>query len=395
MANKISTAEKVLMIEQYLTENYELRYNLLSKKTEVRARSNEQGVAFQPLTEKLKNSIVRQTKIDLEELSGVRQDVLEYLDSADIQQYDPIRDYLMALPRWDGQNRVAELFSRIPGTKSEQIYWLSIWMRSAVAHWLGMDMLHGNECVPTLIGAQGSGKSTFCQRLLPEHLRQYFLDHLNLSNKNDKEMALTNNLLVNLDELDQIRPTQQSELKQTLSKVKVNGRPIYGREQQDRTRYASFVATTNNRHPLQDSTGSRRYICISIPKGALIDNESPIDYEQLYAQLVQEVSVDGMRYWFTNEETRQIQQTNEQFQQEMDLSTMLQTCFRLPAEEDVKDAKNLTVKEICQILKEEFPAMKNDKSLSIHVGMRMRELGFERKMLHTGNAYRLIPLCVA
>ncbi|MBQ0020297.1 MAG: DUF3874 domain-containing protein [Bacteroidales bacterium] len=392
MKHKISTSEKVLLIEQYLTENYELRYNLLNKKTEVRARSNEQGKDFEPLTNKMKNSMVRQTKIDLEELTCVRQDVLEYLDSSAIPQYDPIRDYLNGLPRWDGQNRVAELFSRIPGTSSEQILWLSIWMRSAVAHWLGMDTLHGNECVPTLIGAQGSGKSTFCHRLLPEHLRQYFLDHLNLSNKNDKEMALTNNLLVNLDEMDQIRPTQQAELKQTLSKPKVNGRPIYGREQQDRTRYASFLATTNNRHPLQDKTGSRRYLCISIPKGALIDNETPINYEQLYAQLVKEVREDGMRYWFTNEETRQIQQVNQQFQQETDLSAMLQTCFRVPNEQERPQSQVMTVKEICGILKEEYPAMQQDKSLSIHVGMRMHELGFERKTLNKGNAYHVINL---
>ena len=35
-------------------------------------------------------------------------------------------------------------------------------------------------------------------------------DYLNLSNKFDKEMALTNNLLVNLDELEAIRPSQHA-----------------------------------------------------------------------------------------------------------------------------------------------------------------------------------------
>jgi predicted P-loop ATPase len=98
---------------------------------------------------------------------------------------------------------------------------------------------------------------------LPVNLREYYLDHLNLSNKFDKEMALTNNLIVNLDELEAIRPSQHAALKQTLSKSKVNGRPIYGASQDDRPRYASFVATTNNPHPLSDAMGSRRYRTIT------------------------------------------------------------------------------------------------------------------------------------
>ena len=185
--------------------------------------------------------------------------------SEDVPAFDPIGYYLKNLPEWDGQNHIARLFSRLPGITTEQQGFLATWLLSAVAHWLQMDMLHGNECVPTLIGAQGCGKTTFFGRLLPPELREYYLDHLNLSNKFDKEMALTNNLIVNLDELEAIRPSQHAALKQTLSKSKVNGRRIYGATQDDRPRYASFVATTNNPHPLTDATGSRRYPVTEVP----------------------------------------------------------------------------------------------------------------------------------
>ena len=384
-------SEMVMLTEQYLNENYELRYNTLSKKVEVRER--KEGSLFEPLSEKKRNTMVRKVKLELEAVTNVKQNVQEYLDSEDIEQYDPIRDWLMELPKWDGQNRVTELFARIPGISAEQVYWCSIWLRSAVAHWLGMDTLHGNECVPTLIGDQGCGKSTFCQRLLAPHLRCYYLDHFNLGNKFDKEMALTNNLLVNLDELEQIKAGKQAELKQALSKTKVNGRPIYGREQQDRSRYASFVATTNNRHPLQDPTGSRRYLCICIPQGMLIDNDTPIHYEQLYAQVVEELKEKQLRYWFNNEETRQIQEHNLQFHAEQDLGLMLEACFRHA--EKGEDAKMVSLKAIVGTLESQFPQIRKSHAFSVHLGKKLKELGYEQKYHKGISCYNVVPLKVA
>ena len=276
-----------LAAEQFLTENYCFRRNLLNGKVEFATKQSDgQPSAYRPLTQEALNSIIlRAKREDICEGSNPKTDIVEFIHSEEVCAYNPIGEYLDNLPQWDGQNHVAQLFSRLPGLSSEQLSFLSIWLRSTVAHWLQMDTLHGNEIVPTLIGAQGCGKTTFFKRLLPSHLRQYFLDHLNLSNKFDKEMALTNNLLVCLDELEAIRPSQQASLKQTLSKSKVNGRPIYGCAQEDRARFASFVSTTNNPHPLSDATGSRRYICLRIPQGQYIDNAGEIDYDQFYAQV--------------------------------------------------------------------------------------------------------------
>lgn len=57
---------------------------------------------------------------------------------------------------------------------------------------------------------------------------------------------------------------------QSFERLKVDH--IYGASQEDRPRFVSFVATTNNPHPLTDATGSRRYICLTIPKSKFIDN---------------------------------------------------------------------------------------------------------------------------
>ena len=222
-----ASLEGLLAAEQFLNDHYLFRRNVLSGKVEFAEKLPAEGAepVFRPLTELALNSMVLKAKReDICEGKSPRTDIEEYINSEEVPTFDPIKDYLTRLPQWDGQNHVAQLFSRIPGISSEQLAYLSIWLRAAVAHWLQLDTLHGNECVPTLIGAQGCGKTTFLRRLLPQQLRQYYLDHLNLSNKFDKEMALTNNLLVNLDELEAIRPSQQSALKQLLSKNKVNGR---------------------------------------------------------------------------------------------------------------------------------------------------------------------------
>ena len=275
-----ASREGTLAVEQFLKDNYLFRFNELSGKVEFLILPTDDKSDWRVLTQKALNSIIIRAKREqICEKGSPKTDIIELVQSDEVATFNPIGDYLDHLPQWDGQNHVARLFGRIPGISTEQLDFLSVWLRSTVAHWLQMDTLHGNECVPTLIGAQGCGKTTFVARLLPPELRVYFLDHLNLSNKFDKEMALTNNLIVNLDELDAIRPSQHAALKQTLSKSKVNGRPIYGASQDDRPRYASFVATTNNPHPLSDATGSRRYICLTIPEGQYIDNTGEIDYQ--------------------------------------------------------------------------------------------------------------------
>ena len=403
MKEKISTNGEVLATSQqaalsaelFLTENYLFRRNELNGKVEFKNKEGEgQQIPWKTLTPTALNSIILRAKREgIAESGSPKTDIMEYVNSDDIYTFNPIKDYLDGLPEWDGQNHVARLFERLPGVDSEQQSFLAIWLRSMVAHWLQMDTVHGNECVPTLIGAQGCGKTTFFVRLLPQCLREYYLDHLNLSNKFDKEMALTNNLLVNLDELDAIKPGQQASLKQTLSKSKVNGRPIYGSSQADRPRYASFVATTNNPHPLSDVTGSRRYICITIPQGKFIDNSGDIDYEQLYAQVLYELQVQKSPYWYNNAEVARIQELNLNYMEKKDIADIISICFRKP--EPGEPSKSMNCDKLLEIITSEYPSVKVNHSTKIHLGRAMKTLGYESTDCGHVAHYKVIPLKVA
>ena len=382
-----ASQERALMTELYLQDHFEFRNNVLNGKVEFRPKGDAD---FRPLTERAQNSIVLDMLREGLDNEGNPKTLCQlYLHSEAVPVYDPIRDYLEHLPQWDGHNHVADLFNRLPGITSEQAGYLAVWLRSAVAHWMQMDTLHGNECVPTLIGSQGCGKTTFLRRMLPQHLRQYYLDHLNLSNKFDKEMALTNNLLVNLDELDAIRPSQHAALKQTLSKSKVNGRPIYGASQEDRARYASFVATTNNPHPLTDATGSRRYICLQIPEGQYINNVGEIDYDQLYAQVLHEVQDEKAPYWFTNEEVARIQELNQNYMEQKDMAEIVKACFRKPKEGEKAQSMNST--QMLNALHTAYPSLKINHSAKLFLSETMKDMGYEICSHGHVNYYKVVP----
>ncbi|MCR5574546.1 MAG: DUF3874 domain-containing protein [Bacteroidaceae bacterium] len=386
----LSLQEVIVEIENFLNENYCFRRNLLSGKTEVmEIGEGKESSEWRILTEEVFNSIlVRMMKDDIGGNSP-KAHVLEIINSEATENYDPICELKANLPEWDGQNHVAALFNRIPGMTSEHLSWCSTWFRSAFAHWMGLDTLHGNEIVPVLIGKQGCGKTTFATRLLPPELRMYFLDHINFGNKFDAEMALTHNLLVNIDEFANMGPSQQGKLKQTLSKVKVNGRPIFGRSQDDRRRYASFIATTNDEHPLCDPTGSRRFICLQIPKGMFIDNTGTIDYGQLFAQLLYEIEVKQIPYWFTNDEVDRIQQANLPFFKQDDLENMINCCFRIPQEHE--EGKWMLCKQVHETLQERYPNFIGDNSAKIKIGNTLKFMGCLSQHTRQGQKYLLIP----
>ena len=363
-----ASLEATLAVELFLNENYLFRRNVLNGKVEYVTKNPESAadqtpedsLHWRPLTQEALNSIIRRAKKEhVCEKGSPKTEIVEFVHSEDVPAFNPVNHYLSHLPE----------------------------------HWKQMDTLHGNECVPMLIGEQGCGKTTFFKRLLPPSLREYCLDHLNLSNKFDKEMALTNNMLVILDEFDSIRPSQHPEVKQLLSKSKVNGRPIYGSTQEDRPRYASFVATTNNPYPLTDPTGSRRYICITIPEGKFIDNTGEIDYNQLYAQVLYELEVVKTPYWFSNEEVARILQLNLNYMDEADIVEIVEACFRKP--EDGEAAKMMSPTMLLNHIHDEYHSVKCDFGNKIRIGKVMNSLGYESTNRSNSHFYKVVPLNAA
>ena len=345
-----------MKIDIFLRENYELRMNVMRGVAEFRQRTGR-GFDFQDLTEQARNSITLRA-LEL----GIKcwdKDIRRYVNSDDIEPYDPIGDFLEHLPRWDGKDRVMPLAHRVHTSYKEWPSLFHIWMRSMVAMWQGKGQLTGNALVPLLIGRQGCGKTSFCRILLPREQREYYNDRINFKNEADLNLGLTSFALINLDEFDKITQRQQIVLKYLVSTSDLKYRPPYGKAYQSHRRYASFIGTTNEPTPLTDPSGSRRFVCVVVEGD--VDFRTPVDYPQLYAQLKQEIQ-DGERYWLTPDEEEALMKHNRQYQQLNGLGEMLLSIFRKPgvpstlqsSKQESNEGSWVSLKNISARLKQAF-----------------------------------------
>ena len=112
-----ASQEGMLAIELYLITHYLFRRNVLNSTVEFAVKPAEGQVPqWKALTQSALNSIIIRAKRDNACDGGSpKSDIVEYVNSDEIDTFDPIADYLEHLPKWDGENQVAKLFHRLPG----------------------------------------------------------------------------------------------------------------------------------------------------------------------------------------------------------------------------------------------------------------------------------------
>ena len=320
---------QTMRTEIFLTANYDMRKNLMTGVAEYRMKYSEDQT-FKPLTEEVRNDMTIEARE--QGLKSWDQDVNRFIDSTRIEQYDPVNTWLRSLRPWDGHDYIADLAKRVPTDQPHWEKYLRYWLVGMVAQWRESDkQLTGNALTPLLIGRQGCGKTRFCKILLPEELRDYYNDKLNFKNEFDLNIALTSFALINIDEFDKTTNSQQIVLKYLLSSSDVKFRPPYGKTIKQYRRYTSFIGTTNQLQPLVDPTGSRRFVCVGIPKGKSIDYTDDLNHRQLFAQVLHLLN-HGERYWLDDDEIKELLKENEPYQRTVALEEMIAETFRKPKE---------------------------------------------------------------
>ena len=394
-------------VTAFLTSRYRFRFNVLTEETEVANIANnipDTHLRYTKVDERWMNSLSMEaieTGIDCWD-----RDIQRFVRSRRISEYHPFTAYFEQLPEWDGTDRVSALARRV----SDNPVWVNgfhRWMLGLSAQWMQFrpdtnnanrannansanntsSINRANGVAPLLVSSrQGLGKSTFCRLLMPDALKAYYTESYDLSSPASAEAKLAAYGLINLDEFDKLSASKMPLLKNLMQASALNIRKAYKRSASALPRIASFIGTSNREDLLVDRTGSRRFLCVSLEHA--IDCTTPVEHEQLYAQLKAEL-LFGERSWFNKEEEQAIQQHNALFYKHIPEEEVFRLCFRFATQEDhPQEVLTLSATQLFERMKSAHPSVMRGMT-AYSLSRILPQLG-ERVHTAKGNVYRVV-----
>ena len=389
---KAKSSSLMQEVTAFLTSRYRFRFNVLTEETEVANIANnipDTHLRYTKVDERWMNSLSMEaieTGIDCWD-----RDIQRFVRSRRISEYHPFTAYFEQLPEWDGKDRVSALARRV----SDDPVWVNgfhRWMLGLSAQWMQFrsdanSTNRANSVAPLLVSSrQGLGKSTFCRLLMPDALKAYYTESYDLGSPASAEAKLAACGLINLDEFDKLSASKMPLLKNLMQASALNIRKAYKRSASALPRIASFIGTSNREDLLVDRTGSRRFLCVSLEHA--IDCVTPVEHEQLYAQLKAEL-LSGERSWFNKEEEQAIQQHNALFYKHIPEEEVFRLCFRFATKEDhPQEVLTLSATQLFERMKSAHPSVMRGMT-AYSLSRILPQLG-ERVHTAKGNVYRVV-----
>ena len=427
-AEKESRYASIKDIQEWLTENnIRIRHNLITRKREISFNDNDNVNAdaggasvataealaslrsatsspscrpdgwstsalsstfsfWKELEDKSVNSLYCRFCLDTGRQAKI-SDFYIIIESDFYPEYHPLKEYLESLPVWDDvTDHIDRLASTVHVTGCTQELhnrFFKKWMVAMVAAWL--DDGTTNHEILTYIGEQGKYKTSFMTHLLPPALDKYFaIKHFNHSMSKDDRLALTELALIDLEELDNMRPEAVNLLKAITTDPAINLRPVWERYALRRQHIASFCGTGNNPRFLTDLSGNRRWLPFMVES---IDSpwERATDYDGIYAQAYA-LWQQGFRYWFDDAENAELERHNRQFEEPNMEEELILTYLRKPYGDEAGEF--LTATRIIELIGMYVKCPLSPK----RVAFAMNRLGYRQRRVSGVRGYNVIIL---
>ncbi|HRH57436.1 MAG TPA: VapE family protein [Chitinophagales bacterium] len=292
-------------IERFLDSQYNFKFNEVTSLTEYK---RIEDVEFVVMKERDYNSVLRNIinaniKCDAQRLRNL-------LKSDFTPKYNPFLLYFDVLPVWD--ESMPDYITELGGTvKTEnQELWLKCfkkWIVAMTASILEDDII--NHTVLILTGAQGLGKTTFFNNLIPASLRRYIMSGVPSLTDKDSQVQMSECMLMNLDELGVLNTTKLNQLKELVTKKDIRLRKAYNITIENYVRRASFCGSANEKQFLTDTTGNRRFLCFDAKD---INYQHNINLDMVYAQALY-LFKNGYKFYFTQDDINEINAHTDNF----------------------------------------------------------------------------------
>ncbi|MCB6099426.1 VapE domain-containing protein [Flavobacterium psychrophilum] len=315
-------------LENFLSGKYVFRHNIVSGKLEFQYFGKKK---WNVMNDFIENSMLREClkgRIKTN-LSSLRN--LLYSDFCEL--FNPFEDYFFNLPTYDEKtDYITELANTITTTKQE--LWQQCfkkWLVAMVGCVLDDKVI--NHTVIVFSGKQGLGKTTWVEKLVPKQLKEYLFSGTINPNNKDTLVQLAECMLINLDELENLNRSEIGSLKEIITKTQIRMRKAYGHNNETMPRRASFAGSVNTAQFLNDSTGSRRFLCFELEG---IQYQHDVDINMAFSQALF-LFKSGFRHWFDQEEIKNITENNEQYQLRSPEEELLLTWFE-PCEREKANA---------------------------------------------------------
>ena len=305
-------------LENFLSGKYVFRHNIVSGKLEFQYFGKKK---WNVMNDFIENSMLREClkgRIKTN-LSSLRN--LLYSDFCEL--FNPFEDYFKNLPKYDEKtDYIFQLANTITTTKQE--LWQQCfkkWLVAMVGCVLDDKVI--NHTVIVFSGKQGLGKTTWVEKLVPKQLKEYLFSGTINPNNKDTLVQLAECMLINLDELENLNRSEIGSLKEIITKTQIRMRKAYGHNNETMPRRASFAGSVNTAQFLNDSTGSRRFLCFELEG---IKYQHDVDINLAFSQALF-LFKSGFRHWFDQEEIKSITENNEQYQLRSPEEELLLTWF--------------------------------------------------------------------
>lgn len=362
-----------------------VKYYLKAKhdKYEKNEFTGELNADDEPIREEDYNSLYIECKERIDE--KVTWDLIyKTLNSNFVRSVHPFKEFIkhcQETPPEPATGNIDKIIKALTVDTDHAELFIKKWLVAMVASAFGKN----SDLVLVFCGPQGTGKTEWFKRILPDELSRYRAS-LNWDSGRDEVIRMSRNLIMLDDEMGGKSNKEEKQIKKVTSIDKEAARGAYKHTDEYYKRAAIFCGTTNDEWILNDPTGNRRFLPIYIVK---MDHEmyNSVDKRALFYELYN-LYMSGFSTILSAEEKILLNDISTRFQKPQAPDELVAKHYALPETAPEKyPRRKMTATDILIELKMRAPGIPLDVN---KVGSALQRAGFKRKKHYTGKWFYTI-----